>query len=483
HDERQLVENNDNNALEDQEGGNDLDETRNYGLENQENNIISNTLRNHDEETLADKEGGEDNSANKKKKKTYKTVTPRGPTRNLQMARMRPGEKKKVDFNIKGQPIGVNRACLASYCGSLVRDPLNAPLQKLKVFSEIPEENKEKMWDLVLEKFDIGLEDDQDEGEREKIKKERKTYIMGSLNKKYRNYRARLKADYYDIESTDEERLKEENRPPNVDKDDWEWLVEYFGSDEFKGKSTRNTKNRSYQDAGHTSGTKSFAQKVEDMFERDKVMPTMLKLYEETHSKNDKTPVTEVAKETMSKMKELLAQREAGEIKMTDEEIYAKVKPIGKRGRDRGKGVSPSITSLYGSFSEGEKLRKEANEAKIEAKEANEKNEALTKEMKVMKKNMELMKGFMGKIFDRLGFDMDELYAEWDGDGDGEGDEDEDEDVDEEHAVTAVAVAVAVTVVAVAVSCSCCNCSAVLLLYAAVLLLFFRFVRLDLTFQ
>ncbi|XP_056685212.1 uncharacterized protein [Spinacia oleracea] len=164
-------------------------------------------------------------------------------------------------------------------------------------------------------------------------------------------------------------------------------------------------------------------------------MPTMLKLYEETHSKNDKTPVTEVAKETMSKMKELLAQREAGEIKMTDEEIYAKVKPIGKRGRDRGKGVSPSITSLYGSFSEGEKLRKEANEAKIEAKEANEKNEALTKEMKVMKKNMELMKGFMGKIFDRLGFDMDELYAEGDGDGDGDWDEDEveDEDVDEEH--------------------------------------------------
>ncbi|KNA07895.1 hypothetical protein SOVF_167650, partial [Spinacia oleracea] len=57
---------------------------------------------------------------------------------------------------------------------------------------------------------------------------------MGCLNKKYRNYRARLKADYYDIESTDEERLKEENRPPNVDKDEWEWLVEYFGSDEFK---------------------------------------------------------------------------------------------------------------------------------------------------------------------------------------------------------------------------------------------------------
>ena len=57
---------------------------------------------------------------------------------------------------------------------------------------------------------------------------------MGSLNKKYRNYRARLKSDYYDTESTDEERLKEGNIPPNINKQDWEWLVKYFGSDEFK---------------------------------------------------------------------------------------------------------------------------------------------------------------------------------------------------------------------------------------------------------
>lgn len=66
------------------------------------------------------------------------------------MAKMRPGEKKKVDFNIKGQPIGVNRACLANYCGALVRDPLNAPLYEVKVFSQISKENKEKMWQLVL---------------------------------------------------------------------------------------------------------------------------------------------------------------------------------------------------------------------------------------------------------------------------------------------------------------------------------------------
>lgn len=57
---------------------------------------------------------------------------------------------------------------------------------------------------------------------------------MGSLNKKYRNYRSRLKATYYDTQETNDDRLKEENIPPTVEKKDWEWLVEYFGSTKFQ---------------------------------------------------------------------------------------------------------------------------------------------------------------------------------------------------------------------------------------------------------
>lgn len=67
---------------------------------------------------------------------------------------------------------------------------------------------------------------------------------------------------------------------------------------------------------------------------------------------------------------------------MTDEEIYAKVKPKRKiSARDRGKGISPSLISLFGSFSEGKKLRKEVEEAKKEAIEANEKNKTLSNEL------------------------------------------------------------------------------------------------------
>ncbi|CAH9103449.1 unnamed protein product [Cuscuta europaea] len=382
-----------------------------------------------------------------KKKKVYKTKTPRGPTRNLFMAKMRPGEKKRVDFNIKGQPIGINRASLANYCGALVRDPLNAPLYNVKDFSEIPETNKETMWELILEKFDIGLEDAEDEEYREKIKKERQRTLMRSLNKKYRNYRARLKSTFYDTHETDADRLKKENRPPYVDEKDWKWLVQYFGSPDFQKMNKRNSNNRSYLDAGHTAGSKSFAQVVEDMFQDDQVMPGVLKVYQKTHTRSDKTPVTNVAKETMLKINKLVEQREQGEINMTDEEIYAKVKPKGKNDRDRGKGVSPSITSLFGSFSEGEKFRKEAeeakkeaNEAKKEAHEAKAKNKMLTKEVKIFKKEVRIMKGVMGKFFNLMGGDFSKLFLNEvekehkkvhdDDSSDGDGDDDDDDDDD-----------------------------------------------------
>ena len=52
---------------------------------------------------------------------------------------------------------------------------------------------------------------------------------MGS---KYRSYRYKMKAKYYDPYSTDEERLS--NCPPDVSQDDWRWLVHYWGTPEVQ---------------------------------------------------------------------------------------------------------------------------------------------------------------------------------------------------------------------------------------------------------
>ncbi|KAL2938054.1 Protein Turandot F, partial [Bienertia sinuspersici] len=116
---------------------------------------------------------------------------------------------------------------------------------------------------------------------------------MESYNKKYRNFQPRLKSDYYDTKKTDEDRIKGENMPDFVDKKDWEWLVKYFE------KESKKHKNRSCLDAGHTAGSKSFAQKAKDMYKRDKVMPGLLDVYEETHLTSDKLPVTQMASDAL----------------------------------------------------------------------------------------------------------------------------------------------------------------------------------------
>ncbi|KAL2921351.1 Autonomous transposable element EN-1 mosaic protein, partial [Bienertia sinuspersici] len=358
----------------------------------------------------------------RKTKKAYKTNTPRGLTRNLNMAKMRPGEKLKVDFNMNGQPIGDHRATLANYCGALVKDPLNAPLYEVEQFSQIPQENKDKMWQLVLDKFDIGLDDDQEEEERKKKYMQRRKFIMESLNKKYRNFRARLKSDYYDTEETDEDRLKEENMPNFFDKKDWEWLVKYFGSEEFQKKNQRNIKNRSCLDAGHTAGSKSFAQKAKDMYKRDKVMPGLLDVYEETHLTSDKLPVTQMASDALLKSG-------AAATLMLFVAVFV----------DRRTGVSPSITSLFGGFSECEKLRKEADkamneaaEAKKEAISANEQNKILTMKLKDVERENKVTRHFLEKFLNTIGynlsdFNMDEDFEESNEEYDNEEDKDEEE--------------------------------------------------------
>ncbi|KAL2894779.1 Myotrophin [Bienertia sinuspersici] len=65
-------------------------------------------------------------------------------------------------------------------------------------------------------------------------------------------------------------------------------------------------------------------------------------------------------------MKRLLKQRKAGEISLTDEEIYAKIKPKGKHNnRNRRTGVSPLITSLFGGFSKCEKFEKKSTRQRM----------------------------------------------------------------------------------------------------------------------
>ncbi|KAL2903567.1 Structural polyprotein [Bienertia sinuspersici] len=342
-----------------------------------------------------------------------------------------------------------------------VKDPLNAPLYEVEQFSQIPQENKDKIFSnfhvlLCKDKFDIGLDDDQEEEERKKKYMRRRKFIMESLNKKYRNFRARLKSDYYDTEETDEDRLKEENMPNFVDKKDWEWLVKYFGSEEFQVINTFNCACLKLeirilnhpQQLQHLITKEGSIHHPEIQFKFSvhqsssilhtgqqpplallpiscsaALQPCNVAPQPCTAAPKPCTaalyccPAACIAASLSNEMKRLLEQRKAGEISLTDEEIYAKIKPKGKRNsRDRHTGVSPSITSLFGGFSECEKLRKEADKAMNEAAEA--KKEAIS----ANEQNK-----FSLRSYNLSDFNMDEDFEESNEEYDNEEDKDEEE--------------------------------------------------------
>ncbi|KAL6333858.1 hypothetical protein AAG906_031157 [Vitis piasezkii] len=74
----------------------------------------------------------------------------RGPTRNLDLLSMKPGEKKTTRLNTRGQVVYDGKGeRLSSYMGTLVRSQHNVPIQ-VQDWNHVSEDVKEKIWALVL---------------------------------------------------------------------------------------------------------------------------------------------------------------------------------------------------------------------------------------------------------------------------------------------------------------------------------------------
>ncbi|XP_057546544.1 uncharacterized protein LOC130825374 isoform X3 [Amaranthus tricolor] len=84
-------------------------------------------------------------------------------------------------------------------------------------------------------------------------------FILETMQRLYRLYKCRLHYYYKSKKcgNTDDERKK--NPPPDLPQSQWEYLIKYYGSDEFKLISARNSKNRnSDKRVKHTTGQLSF---------------------------------------------------------------------------------------------------------------------------------------------------------------------------------------------------------------------------------
>ncbi|KAL2934879.1 Laminin subunit beta-1 [Bienertia sinuspersici] len=87
----------------------------------------------------------------------------------------------------------------------------------------------------------------------------RRESVMKHAQRLFRDARSKLKRKYFNDTrlKTEEERLK--NKPSEMTKIEWKFLVDHWSDEKFKEKSKKASESRAHQKMSHYNGTKSFA--------------------------------------------------------------------------------------------------------------------------------------------------------------------------------------------------------------------------------
>ncbi|XP_009792327.1 uncharacterized protein LOC107805844 isoform X1 [Nicotiana tabacum] len=225
--------------------------------------------------------------------------------------------------------VGPGARDIVNYCGLIMRSTISfRDGEWAKIFAK----HGQTMWLKVQEKFEVGG------GRGEHVLQ---GFVASTMQRLFRTWKTRLHAEYLRY-NTDEERLS--HPPKDVMPEDWEFLVQYFGSPTFKAVSERNKTNRKKQTTKHSCGSKSFAEVEEstrDPLTGEKAPPD--RVWELQHTrKNDKGELLwsdPRSQQIYDQIQELVGQQEyeENESPMNGDEILAIV--LGERtGYVRGKG-------------------------------------------------------------------------------------------------------------------------------------------------
>ncbi|KHG13924.1 Outer dense fiber protein 2-like [Gossypium arboreum] len=267
----------------------------------------------------------------------------RGPTRCRFLNDLADGERIFVHFNKFGQPVGPESSKLSSFLGTIARNGHKAPLNFVH-WRAMPDSYKEEMWEYT--KFALDPSG--------------KSWVMQSIATKWRNWKADLKATYYDSLKTDEERLKVLD--PRVVPDQWPSLISYWSSDDTKKHCATNRANRLKQRSGHSSGTKSYARILEEES----------KIREQEAKKETTSQCSDESNDTLCRV--------------MGEENHNRVRPYRMRS---------TCTDLFGPISSRDDLVRMASEAK---KSADEKVRKMVVKMEAMEEKYARMENHIARM-------------------------------------------------------------------------------------
>ncbi|WOK98814.1 hypothetical protein Cni_G07526 [Canna indica] len=261
-----------------------------------------------DEDNLEVDEAYQQNELSTDGSTTRKKRT-RGKTRNLDLIKMSPGQKIRLDFNQYGQPIGVNASKFSSFLGNHVRNDGDIPISFEK-WEDVPDEQKQKIYMRVLEKFEF------EETDLIKFR------IMQNMRRKF----------------------------DGIEPNDWKTFVEYHDRETTQKICAQNKENRGKQVLPHYTGSKSYVVIRAEQAEMDPEHrePTSWKMFCIAHTKSDASLNSTPAQEIVDKFK-ALAQESDSSTPTTEDEIYRQIVRPEKHGRTRGYGLGPTPTTVFGT--------------------------------------------------------------------------------------------------------------------------------------
>ncbi|KAI3881394.1 hypothetical protein MKX03_000849 [Papaver bracteatum] len=278
--------------------------------------------------------------------------------------KLKKGEKVSLEF-CRGAPVGPNANKISAYCGKLALNGENFPF-------DIPD------WS------DMNIFHYSDEIN---------FWVEEKIHEKWKANKRNMRLEHFDEKNTD---AKNRATCPNgVIDTQWENMLIYWRSPEFKKKSENGKASRKRLVVPHHGGTKSFVNHAIEIEETTQNKTSRAAVYQKTYrAKEGKTP-NPIAEANRAQMKAL--EREDLEDNGSDDDVsileltsydqlkgdkYSKIMGAEKPGRIRGVGSTIKVIKLTG-------------ESSSNVVQNNEENAALRDEIKKLKEDQVYMQNDM----------------------------------------------------------------------------------------
>ncbi|KAK6131597.1 hypothetical protein DH2020_034611 [Rehmannia glutinosa] len=250
-------------------------------------------------------------------------------------------EVTPISFNDLGQPNDEkNASTLAHFLGSIARNGRFCPLH-YKDWRLMPYSYKDEMLKIVKAKFSIPTGNE--------------TYILKSINKKWRSWKSFVKASKFDPNVPMEQQLS--SKPDRVEDEQYKALIEHWMSDKSKAISEKNRKTRTQLELLHRMGKKSYALVREAWKKKYGNYPTKADLFKECYYRADDPRISAVIHEAIEQM-EQLEEHEQGEHELESSneadcihksnDKFEKVMGKDKNGHVRMYGLGVSRSDIHG---------------------------------------------------------------------------------------------------------------------------------------